>query len=394
MTKTRLPWWLQVTLVFLLGRAVSPVMLLVLAGQQAEHAWTSAQPSLWAFSTMWDGRWYNIIAETGYPHEIPYTEDGHVGENAWAFLPAYPAIVRGLMVVTGLPWSISGVLVSVLFALAASLVFYKVLIKHVPAQQALFAIVLFAVSPVSPLFQLAYAESMQLFLIALVILLMQRRLYGWVIPVVIVLSLTRPGALAVALAIGLHWIYRYAKRKRSRFPTRERVLLASVALISAGAGFAWMFIAGWVTGVPTAYLDTELAWRSAYIGYQELIPFTPWIHAAQWWTTSCGYPELGGYILLGALVVGFFVFLFTPAMKKLGVDVRFWLASYALYLLAVFFPQSSTFRLLAPLFPALGAIAAPTSKIYRVIIVVLFIVLQWGWLLICWRIDGYDWSPP
>lgn len=198
----------------------------------------------------------------------------------------------------------------------------------------------------------------------------------------------------MALAIGLHWIYRFAKRKRSRFPTRERVLLASVALISAGAGFAWMFIAGWVTGVPTAYLDTELAWRSAYIGYQELIPFTPWIHAAQWWTTSFGYPELGGYILLGALVVGFFVFLLTPAMKKLGVDVRFWLASYALYLLAVFFPQSSTFRLLAPLFPVLGAIAAPKSKVYRVIMVVLFIVLQWGWLLICWRIDGYDWSPP
>ena len=78
MTKTRLPWWLQVTCVFLLGRAISTVMLLVLASQQAENAWTGAQPSLWDFSTMWDGRWYNIIAEVGYPHEIPYTEDGHV----------------------------------------------------------------------------------------------------------------------------------------------------------------------------------------------------------------------------------------------------------------------------------------------------------------------------
>lgn len=394
MTKTRLPWWLQVTIVFLLGRAVSTVMLLVLASQQAQNAWTGAQPTLWDFSTMWDGRWYNIIAEGGYPQELPYTDEGHVGENAWAFLPVYPALVRGLMLISGLPWSVSGVLVSLIFALAASLAFYAVLIKHVPAQQALFAIVLFSVAPVSPLFQLAYAESLQLFLIALVILLMQRRLYGWVIPVVIVLSLTRPGALAVALAIGLHWIYRFAKRKRTRFPLRERVLLACVALVSAVAGFAWLVIAGLVTGVPTAYLDTELAWRSAYIGYQELIPFTPWIHAAQWWTTSFGYPEVGGYVLLGALVVGFFVFLFTPAMKKLGVDVRFWLASYALYVLAVFFPQSSTFRLLAPLFPALGAVAAPKSKVYRVFMVVLFIVLQWGWLLICWRIDGYDWSPP
>ena len=42
-----------------------------------------------------------------------------------------------------------------------------------------------------------------------------------------------------------------------------------------------------------------------------------------------------------------------------GVDVRFWLASYALYLLAVFFPQSSTFRLLVPMFPLLGVVAQP-----------------------------------
>jgi hypothetical protein len=380
--------------VFLVGRAISTAMLLVLASQQAENAWTGAQPSLWDFSTMWDGRWYNNIAETGYPQEVPITEDGHVAENAWAFLPVYPVIVRGLMSLTGLPWSIAGVVVSLIFALAASLVFYQLLVKYVPAQQALFAVVLFSVAPVSPLFQLAYAESLQFFLIAVVILLMQRRHYGWVIPVVIVLSLTRPGALAVALAVGLHWVYRFAKRKRSRFPTRERVLLAVVAGVSAVAGFAWLFIAGWATGNPNTYIETELAWRSAYIGYQELVPFTPWIHAAQWWTTNFGYPELGGYILLGALVVGFAVFLFTPAVKKLGVDVRFWLASYALYILAVFFPQSSTFRLLAPLFPTLGAVAAPKSKVYRVFMVVLFIVLQWGWLLICWRIDGYDWSPP
>ncbi len=394
MTKTRLPWWLQVTLVFLVGRAISTAMLLVLASQQAENAWTGAQPSLWDFSTMWDGRWYNIIAETGYPQEIPITEDGHVAENAWAFLPVYPVIVRGLMLLTGLPWSISGVVVSLIFALSASLVFYKLLVKYVPAQQALFAIVLFSVAPVSPLFQLAYAESLQFFLIALVILLMQRRHYGWVIPVVIVLSLTRPGALAVALAVGLHWIYRFAKRKRSRFPTRERVLVAVVALVSAVAGFAWLFIAGWATGIPTAYLET----RACVALRLHRLSRTCSVHAMGLCRTVVDYklwlPELGGYILLGALVVGFAAFLFTPAVKKLGVDVRFWLASYALYILAVFFPQSSTFRLLAPLFPALGAVAAPKSRVYRVIMVVLFIVLQWGWLLICWRIDGYDWSPP
>ena len=394
MAKTRGAWWIQVTLVFLLGRAVTTVMLLFLASQQPENAWTAAQPSLWDFSTMWDGRWYNIIAEAGYPQDLPLTDTGHVGENAWAFLPAYPAIVKGVMLVTGLPWSISGVLVSVLAAYGATLLFFTVLTKHVPAQQALFAVVLFSIAPVSPLFQLAYAESLQLFLIALALFLLQRRQYGWMIPVAVVLSLTRPGALALALAVGLHWIYRFVRRSRSRFPTRERVLVAAVAVVAAVSGVAWMFIAGWVTGIPSAYLDTELAWRSVYIGYQELVPFTPWIHAATWWASFIGWPAVVGYAVLGVLVVGFAIFLFTPAVKKLGADVRFWLVSYALYVLAVFFPQSSTFRLLAPLFPALGAVAAPKSKIYRISMVVIFIALQWGWLLICWRIDGYDWSPP
>lgn len=387
-------WWLTVTLVFLLGRGITTVMLLILAGQQSENAWTGAQPSLWDFSSMWDGRWYNIIAEGGYPTELPFTEEGHIGENAWAFLPVYPSLVRGVMTLTSLPWNISAVLVSVVFAWAATLMLYKILIKHVPAQQAIFAVLLFSVAPVSPLFQLAYAESMQLFLIALSIYLLQRKKYWWLIPVVIVLSLTRPGALAVAAMIAMHMIYRFATRKRSRFSIKDRITVSVVFIVSVLAGFLWLGIAGWATGYPNAYLETELAWRSAYIGYQDLIPFTPWIIASNWWTTNFAYPEWAGYALLGSLLVGFVIFLFLPATKRLGTEIRFWLASYALYVLAVFFPQSSTFRLLAPLFPGLGAVAAPKSKVYRILMVVACIALQWGWLLICWRIDGYDWSPP
>ncbi|HPM52769.1 MAG TPA: hypothetical protein PK282_11100, partial [Rhodoglobus sp.] len=99
-------------------------------------------------------------------------------------------------------------------------------------------------------------------------------------------------------------------------------------------------------------------------------------------------------VILGLIVVGFFAFLFTPWARRLGPDLRFWLASYALYLLAVFFPQSSTFRLLVPMFPALGAFAVPRAIWYRVGIVLLFIAGQWGWIHIGWWVDGYDWTPP
>ena len=91
---------------------------------------------------------------------------------------------------------------------------------------------------------------------------------------------------------------------------------------------------------------------------------------------------------------------FGPSSRRppwVGLDLMdlIWPISYALYLLAVFFPQSSTFPcILAPLFPLLGAFALPRARWYRWGLVVLFLVLQVGWLLICWGIDGRDWTPP
>lgn len=80
----RVPWWFAVILVFVGGRLASTAILLVYASVQGENPWTSAQPNLFDFSSMWDGRWYNIIAEGGYPVTLPYTDDGNVGESQWA----------------------------------------------------------------------------------------------------------------------------------------------------------------------------------------------------------------------------------------------------------------------------------------------------------------------
>ena len=74
--------------------------------------------------------------------------------------------------------------------------------------------------------------------------------------------------------------------------------------------------------------------------------------------------------------------------------MRFWLASYALYLLAVFFPQSSTFRLLVPLYPALGILAQSRSLVYRVGLVLACIAGQVAWTWMGWWVAGYDWTPP
>jgi Gpi18-like mannosyltransferase len=312
-----------------------------------------------------------------------------VAENAWAFMPAYPSLVRALMVLTGAPFAVVAVVVSVIFAGAAALMLYRLMHLVLPSETALFTVVLFCFSPLSPLYQVAYAESMHTFLLTVALYLLMRRRYWMLLPVLAIASLTRPSGLAFALTMVLHVAHRWWTRREDPFPVPERVAASVAAVFSGLMGVAWLLIAWGVTGSFTAYTDTELAWRAPYIGYAHLIPFTPWVQGANWWL---GEPT--GAILLALALAGFAALMFTPQVRRLGVDLRLWVVSYVVYLLAVFFPQSSTPRLLLPTFPLFGALAQPRAVAYRVGIVLLFLVGQVGWVHIAWWADGVDWTPP
>ena len=386
------PWWARVLAIFVASRAVTTGIMLAFAAQQGDNAWTTPRPDYFDFSRLWDGHWYYIVATVGYPSVLPEDGAGHVTENAWAFMPAYPVLVRFLMLLTGLPFDIVAVVISVAFALGTALLFYKLIALVLPDSTALFSTVLFCFAPLSPILQVAYAESMHAFFLTLALYLLLRRDYWMMIPVVGVMALTRPSGLAFALALLLHVGYRWFTRRRDPFPLREIVASIVLGLFSALMGVAWLLIAWGVTGSFTAYTDTELAWRAPYVGWVELVPFTPWVQAAGFWTRIPGAELV--VPLAVAFLVGFTAVLFSPWGRRLGHDLRFWCGSYLLYLLAVFFPQSSTFRLLVPIFPLWGALAQPESRIYRWALVVLSIAGQVGWIYIAWWVDGYDWTPP
>ena len=387
-------WWVKVLAIFAVSRVITTSLLLWFASVQQVNPWTGASPGYFDFARIWDGHWYYIIAMSGYPTELPLTADGAVGESAWAFMPAYPFLVRLGMLITGVDYGIIAVVVSVGFALGAALMFYKLMALVLPESAALFSVVLFCVAPLSPILQVAYAESMHLFLLTLALYFLVQRRYVLLFPVVLVMSLTRPSGLAFALALLIHVIHRWITRRNDPFPVADRVVTVVLGLFSALMGTAWLLIAAAVTGSLTAYTDTEMAWRSAYGDFGELVPFTAWFQGAQFWAGWWGIPVPLLFALLIALVIAFFAALFTRPARRLGVDLRFWIASYAIYLLAVFFPQSSTFRLLMPLFPALGAFALPKSPVYRVVLVALCVVGQWAWIHLGWWVDGSDWTPP
>ena len=392
------PWWGRVILVFALSRIVTTVIMVAFAGVQLAAAGrVGSTPDYFDFAAIWDGAWYRLISESGYPNVLPHDPAGHVTENAWAFMPAYPFVVR-IFTILGFPFVFIAPIVSAGFALGAGLFFYKIMIRMLPVGSALFAVVLLFTAPLSPILQVSYAESMALFLVMWLLYLLVERRYWTIIPVAILFAFTRPGALAFAATLLLHFLMRLVTRGKDPFPTSERIAVIVAGLVTAVAGLAWPAIAWAVTGSPTAYTDTELAWRAGYIGYQQLALFAPWFQGGAWWLALIGVPA-GTAGVLGAvgvvlLVVGFGLFLLTPWARRLGADIRFWLISYSLYVLAVFFPQSSTFRILVPLAPALGALAVPTSRVFRIALVALGIAGQIVWVYIAWYVNGVDWSPP
>ncbi|MEK6345434.1 MAG: hypothetical protein V4737_16595, partial [Curtobacterium sp.] len=54
-------------------------------------------------------------------------------------------------------------------------------------------------------------------------------------------------------------------------------------------------------------------------------------------------------IPLGLAAIAFLVWM--PAARRVGLELRLWVVAYVVYLLAVFFPQSSTWRILMPIAP-------------------------------------------
>ena len=198
-----LPWWLRITVVYTLSRVVTTVLMTGFAQIQTANSFTVQRPSYLSFASIWDGAWYRVIAASGYPSTLPVDAAGHVTENAWAFMPAYPFTVRALMTVTGASFELVAVAVSLLAGWGAALVFRRLMGRFLDPARATFATVLFCFAPVSVMFQVAYAEAMGLLLLLVALLLLVQRRYWAMLPVVLLLGITRPTGLAFALLMSL-----------------------------------------------------------------------------------------------------------------------------------------------------------------------------------------------
>ena len=427
----RLPAWLQVMLVYAFSRVWGFIIFSVVGNQQLLGPWGQHLGYL-PFISTWDSSWYGQIAQSGYPSKLPYDSTGAVAQNPWAFYPLFPLLAGSINRITGIGYYPVAATVALLAGFAAAWVIYLLFttslnivgyrdqshgekaseaasstedpkdVKTSRHNLALWAVAAVAFLPVAPVLQVPYAESLNLVFLVWALLLMMRKQYLLMMPVALLACLSRPVGVPLGATAGLWWFAcliteaKAQQQRRQRGEDQERfesVFLRSLpqlgsALFICFCALIWPIYAWQITGRIDAYTATETAWRQG-----DLAPVAPWI--------SQGIAYFGYFtiLLFPLLIVGYAAFLASPLVKRvLASPIILWCACYGAYLLIFLNPQSSTFRLLLPLFPLmLPIVAISSSRAYRWLLIGSGALLQlvWvGWLWHWKQLPGGGDYPP
>ena len=352
-----------------------------------------ASPGYLGLITNWDGQWYQRIATFGY--HLPGTGGSGVKDTLWtyAFWPGFPTLVGALMAVTGLSFALCATIVNLLAGGAAMVVMFALFERTAGRFVAGAAVLLTCCSVAAPLFQAAYAESLSLLLVCTVLLLIARRQYAWAVPVVILLSLTRPVTPPLAVVVLVHALLRYRRRARDPVRAGEVVWMGILALVCAASVSLWSTITAVVTNGAKATGANRGSVSNAVV-----------VGRFGWFTNAyehIGWIGVVGLALLAVLLVALAV---SPLTRTWGPEVRTWFAIYPIFLLFVAGVHTGMFRylLLAFPLPLLLIGSPPPDKVPRkratvvLIASVVGLALQVPWVthaLVVTQLAGKPWLP-
>lgn len=383
--------------VYLLARLISAVFIRFVAEHQDPIGIPGGtdHPGVVGYFDMtriWDGEWYRRIAEQGYPDHFPVDESGRVQQNEWAFYPLYPMLVRLGMTLTGGSFAVVGSLLALALGGAAMVVTGLLLRDRIGPFAAFCSVAVFAATPPSPTFQLAYTESLALLLTVGFLLAISRSRWWVAAGLALLTGIARPIALPLGLVALVTVLLRWRRRHEDPIRSSEYVAMATT-LVSCGlSGLVWPTYAGWVTGRPSAYTDTMASWRLG----AEIVPFRPW-----WDNFRFALGEVTGPLVVLVLVLLAVAAMAGPWARGLGPQLRVWTLGYLLYLGAVLDVWTSTYRYLLFAFPlvvvAIGAGWAPGDPRGRGRLVgwraVVLVLLGLGWQL-WWVWELLRFEPP
>ncbi|HXN60870.1 MAG TPA: hypothetical protein VN886_10500 [Acidimicrobiales bacterium] len=231
---------------YLVSRAVVIVAAFVYAG---------FNPTLDPVPTMgsiFDGRWYLLIAQHGYPHRLFNEGDG----SRWAFFPAFPTAVRGLAEVTGLSLPDAAVVAAFVFGLTSAVAIWLAVREVFGAKLADGAVLLLVFCPTAYVLSLGYTEGLFLTAAAGCLFALARRWWITAALCACVAGLSRNAGIVVILAVLVTAV---------PVAWRERAARPAVAAVVAPLGLASFMAYGWaMVGTPLAFLSSEKFWHGQH----------------------------------------------------------------------------------------------------------------------------------
>lgn len=380
-------WWLLPLAIFAASRVIESLLIHHLLGMQGDQILRpggGAPAHLGHHVTFlqglanWDGAWYRQIAEHGYPHRLPRI-DGAVQQNAWAFYPLFPLLVRATMLV-GPSFELAALLVNLVCAALACCVLFRLVSTHASRFTAAMAVLGLMFAPMAPIFEAAYTESLALLLLLLALVVLGQRRYGLFLMLTLLLAFARPMALPLALVCGVHGLARWRRRAEDPFERRDQIVVGGVALASAASFGLWPLVAGLRTGEANAYFLTQQAWAKRSDPRQTSWP--SWLqqalHFHPWWSLAV----VAG---VAAIVAGVLV---QRGRRVWGFELQTWTWAYPLYILATARPTTSMFRYLlltvTPWWPVPEVSERARSTRARLALVLLVVAIgtvsQYFWL--------------
>lgn len=350
------------------------------AGLAGYNVWapTPASPGYGSVASNWDGQWYFSIASQGYPTALPTDASGNVLRNQLGFYPAYPLVVGAIMRISGLSFIVVAPILSLLLGAGAVTVMFRLVNELSGRFVASATVLLVCTYMAAPAMQVAYTESLALLLLCSALLLLRHRRYGWLVPVLVTLALTRAVALAFVPVIVAHGISRYRHRWVEPFPGSDRWRVTGLACLSVGVTGLWPAIAAATTGEADAYSKTMAAWGlTSKLRVLTEFPVFAWDQGG-----AVGLAVLFGIVGLLAVIV------LRTAARAWGPEVRAWAGFYPLYLLLATAPGTSNIRHLLLAFPLMWPFpdeATTTAQRRRRIAMVALLaicglLLQWLWV--------------
>ena len=358
--------------------SVYAVTRLISAGFMIAAAGAAHRSGYNSLATAWDGDWYRSIATTGYPSSLPTGADGQVGQNAWAFSPAYPLIVRALMAVTGLGFSAVAPALSLVLGAAAMVVVFVLLEQTVSRFYACACVLLTCTFMAAPAMQIGYTESLALLLLASALLLLRRRRYVAVAVLLLLLALTRPVVIAFIPVVIAHGASRWRGRAADPFPPGDRRAVALLTGWCIAATALWPVIVAVCTKDLFGWTKTHEAWRTGP-GYGPGMGWPATFFA------SNGWPALAMLVFVVLLTVGIGL---RSGSRAWGPELRAWGIAYPAFLFLTTVPGPSVIRWVLLAFPLLWpfpeAATSTSERRFRLVFIsVLAIVglaMQWVWV--------------